>query len=64
VTNRHLTADEVAAYVDRAVRDEERARIEEHLSGCTPCLDEVAALLRALRFGVESPAAHRRRLRA
>jgi anti-sigma factor RsiW len=56
VQSQHLTADDVAAYVDREVADAERGRIEEHLSWCPSCLDEVAALLRTLRFGDDSPA--------
>jgi hypothetical protein len=55
VQSEHLTADEVAAYVDREVAEAERARIEEHLSWCPSCLDEVAVLLRTLRFGDDSP---------
>jgi anti-sigma factor RsiW len=59
VSSQHLTEDEVAAYVDREVADTERRRIETHLSWCTACLDEVAALFKTLRFGSDSPAIRR-----
>lgn len=56
VQSQHLTAAQVAAYVDREMVGAERAGIEAHLSRCGSCLDEVAALLRTLRFGDDSPA--------
>lgn len=41
-TVRHLSAEEVAAYLSRAVSPEEREKIEAHLAACSACCDEVA----------------------
>lgn len=41
---RHLSVDEVTAYVDAAVRPEDRPRIEAHLADCDRCRDEVVAV--------------------
>jgi anti-sigma factor RsiW len=46
VQNDHLTAEEVAAYVDGALSLPQRARIEAHLVRCPPCLAELIDLLR------------------
>jgi hypothetical protein len=46
-----LSASSIAGYADGSTRGAQRARAEGHLSGCSHCLDEVAALscdLRAL----------------
>src|SRR5919206_1600037 len=48
---RHLSADEVAAYVDGALAGDERARIEAHLAVCADCraeVREVTGLVRSL----------------
>ncbi|MGI9041361.1 MAG: zf-HC2 domain-containing protein [Gemmatimonadales bacterium] len=45
----HLTAEEVAAYLDHASGTPARERIEAHLAACDRCLAEVAAALRFLR---------------
>lgn len=42
----HLSAAEVAAYVDRTLADDERARVERHLVECDACRDEVTACAR------------------
>jgi anti-sigma factor RsiW len=49
----HLTAEQLAAYLEGLVRDDERREIEAHLIACTGCLDEVLALLRLV--GLEPP---------
>lgn len=46
--NEHLTAEELAAYLDGALRREERIEVETHLSVCRQCLDELVALSRIL----------------
>lgn len=46
-----LSPSSIAGYVDGSTRGAQRARAEGHLSGCSNCLDEIAALscdLRAL----------------
>lgn len=42
----HLSAAQVAAYVDRTLADDERARVERHLVECDDCRDEVTACAR------------------
>jgi hypothetical protein len=49
VQPRHLSDDEVAAYLDGIVPWAERQRIEAHLVHCGACLDEVVRLLYILR---------------
>src|SRR6476660_255988 len=44
----HLEPHEVAAYVDRSMSADERARIESHLSGCPDCRDEVSDAARII----------------
>ena len=46
---RHLTVDDVAAYVDRGLAAPERARVEEHLAACAACRTEVVAVARLSR---------------
>jgi anti-sigma factor RsiW len=51
------------------VEDEDRGRIESHLIGCRPCLEEFLALKRDIELALESderpsPAVHRRLRRA
>lgn len=45
----HLSGEDVAAYLDRAVSESERARIEAHLGGCDSCRGEVVDVWRLLR---------------
>ena len=42
VSDQHLDPQEVAGYIDRAVPDTERARIEAHLATCAECRGEIA----------------------
>jgi hypothetical protein len=57
--DRCLSADEVAAYVDGAVRPDLRKRIEEHIGRCSACLHSVAELkhLVSVRTTEKLPAA-------
>ena len=41
------TDDLLAAYIDRALDDRERARVEEHVSSCAYCMAQVGAALDA-----------------
>jgi hypothetical protein len=45
----HLSDEDVAAYLDRALSQSERTRIEAHLDECDRCRDEVVDVLRLLR---------------
>jgi hypothetical protein len=45
----HLTAEQVAAYLERAVSAAERDAIEAHLSTCDACRSEVVEVARLLR---------------
>jgi hypothetical protein len=45
----HLSAAEVAGYLDLVVDAVSRRRIEAHLVTCDSCLDEVLAILGLLR---------------
>jgi Putative zinc-finger len=45
----HLEADEVVAYVDRAVAGDERLRIEAHLTTCAECRAEVSEIVGVVR---------------
>ncbi len=42
-TDSHLTAEQLAAYLNGAIAKEERMRIEAHLATCGQCCDEVVA---------------------
>lgn len=66
VTEQHLEPREVAAYIDGAMKAEERARIQSHLATCAECRDEVSDAARiiatlprarAARWRVALPAA-------
>ncbi len=45
----HLSAEEIAAYLDGVVPLGDRPRIETHLVRCDACFDEILALVRQLR---------------
>jgi hypothetical protein len=45
---RHLSAEEIASYLDAGVAPAARRRIESHLVQCERCLDEVLAVLQQL----------------
>jgi hypothetical protein len=50
-SERHVSADEVVAYLDGAISQEERGRIQAHLAACADCRAEVRdvrAVVRAL----------------
>ena len=47
--DRHLEAEETAAYVDGSIVGETRARLEAHLAGCADCRTEVADVSRIVR---------------
>jgi len=49
IGTRHLTVEDVAAYVDRGLAAAERARVEEHLAACAECRAEVVAVARLSR---------------
>ncbi len=51
----HLSTEDVAAYLSRAVSDEERRRVERHLVQCGPCCDELVAHGYRLSEGRRSP---------
>lgn len=45
----HLSTEDVAAYVDRALSAADRSRVEAHLADCDDCRDEVVTVTRLLR---------------
>ena len=47
VDSRHLTASELAGYVDHALKEDARRRAEEHLEQCPECRDEATAIMNA-----------------
>ena len=47
--NEHLSAEDVAAYIDGKVSDVERGRIQAHLIQCQRCFVELMELLHHLR---------------
>lgn len=47
----HLTAMEVAAYVDNGLRADARARVRSHLAECEECRGELVAVARLARTG-------------
>jgi anti-sigma factor RsiW len=49
VQHDHLSAEEVAVYVDGALSQAERLRIEAHLVQCQACFAELIDLLREVR---------------
>jgi len=54
----HLSATEIAAFIDRTLTPRDRARAELHLSGCGRCRAEVAA---CARLAASAPTPQRRR---
>lgn len=48
-SNDHPSAGELAGYVDGDVTDEERRRVEAHLSRCAPCRDDLVVVREAVR---------------
>lgn len=54
----HLSATDIAAFIDRSLTLEDRARAELHLSGCERCRAELAA---CIRLAAGAPLAQRRR---
>jgi len=57
-TSEHLSAADVAAFIDRSLSLGDRARAELHLSGCDRCRAELAE---CARLTVDAPAAQRHR---
>jgi hypothetical protein len=51
----HLSATEIAGFIDRTLDGEVRARAVEHLAACERCRDEVAA---CVRLAATAPAHH------
>jgi hypothetical protein len=47
--DQHLRADEIAAFVDRAVAGDRRAAIEAHLAACAECRAEAVEVSRIVR---------------
>jgi len=47
----HLTAEDVAAFLDRHVTAAERAAVEAHLADCRSCRDELTSVRRLMRTG-------------
>src|SRR5260370_10439144 len=45
----HLTVEDVAAYVDRGLLADQRARVEAHLAACAQCRAEVVTVGRLAR---------------
>jgi len=45
----HLSAGELAAYVDGVAHEEVRQRVEAHLSRCAPCRQDLVAVREAVR---------------
>jgi hypothetical protein len=56
--DRHLSTDDVAAYLDAAIGDAERERVEEHAASCGECRREIAELTAASRPGREKASWH------
>jgi hypothetical protein len=44
----HLSAEQVAAFVDKGLTPDERAQVEAHLAQCDPCRSEVVEVARLL----------------
>lgn len=47
----HLTAEDVAAFLDRHMTASERAGVEAHLADCRFCRDEMMSVRRLMRTG-------------
>ena len=58
--DRHLEPDEIAAYVDNAIRGDERASIQAHLAACAECRAEVVDVSQILRTAPVSRGVSRR----
>lgn len=43
-SSRHLTIEDVAAYLDKALSEAECARVESHLSDCDACREEIVSV--------------------
>lgn len=56
----HLSASELAAYVDHSLTDASRERAERHISECSQCRDEVVA---CARLAAAAPSSVLRRMR-
>ena len=56
----HLTAEDVAAFLDRHLTTGERHRVEDHLAHCSRCRAELAAVRKLVKSG---PIPERRALR-
>ena len=54
----HLSATDIAAFIDRSLTTEDRAHAELHLSGCERCRSELAA---CTRLAAAAPTAQQRR---
>lgn len=50
----HLSADDVAAFVDRTMPDDERGEAERHLADCDSCREEVASVARLVATAPKS----------
>lgn len=57
-TSEHLSATDIAAFIDRSLPLDERARAESHLSTCNRCREELASCAR-LTSNAPSPAQRR-----
>lgn len=47
-TERHLTSEEVAAYLDNTLSDAECARVKAHLADCDACRQEIVTVSKLL----------------
>jgi anti-sigma factor RsiW len=63
VDERHLTASELAGYVDHALDDEARGAAEEHLEQCRECRDEAMAIANVAHSYAANAPAHDTRTR-
>jgi hypothetical protein len=54
-TDRHLSAADIAAFIDRSLPLEERADAEIHLSGCDRCREELASCARLTSSAPATP---------
>lgn len=48
-TREHLSAEEVAAYIDGTIAEAERERVEAHAAACAECRNEIAEVAATLR---------------
>lgn len=47
-TERHLTSEEVATYLDNTLSDTDRARVKAHLADCDACRQEIVSVSKLL----------------